>query len=160
MISRFSFAALAIAAMAGTAVGSSATAETPTEGYVTTHVLDAAHNPEGGRALAEALPEVTDSHPVVASLALLQGKDDEGFIRALAPALSYAVCTEVPAERLHGSGRPGAASVPAERLAELCRAAGLEAEAVADPVAARERAMELARERSGIALSTGSHYLL
>lgn len=42
MISRFSFAALAIAAMAGTAVGSSATAETSTEGYVTTHVLDAA----------------------------------------------------------------------------------------------------------------------
>jgi dihydrofolate synthase/folylpolyglutamate synthase len=123
-------------------------------------VLDAAHNPEGARALAEALPEVAEGRPVIACLALLEGKDEEGVIEALAPALAYAVCTEVPPDRLVGSGRPGATSVSAARLAELCRAAGVEAEAVADPAAASERAIALAAERSGIALSTGSHYLL
>jgi dihydrofolate synthase/folylpolyglutamate synthase len=124
------------------------------------HVLDAAHNAEGARALAEALPEVSEGNPVVACVALLEGKDDEGFIRALAPALAHAVCTELPPERLSGSGRPEASSVAARRLAALCEAEGLEAEAVPDLEAARARARELAAQRSGIALSTGSHYLL
>jgi len=124
------------------------------------HVLDAAHNPEGARTLAESLPEVAEGRPVIACLALLEGKDDRGFVDALAPAIAYAVCTEVPPDRLTGSGRPGATSVPAARLAELFAAAGVEAEAVADPTAATDRAIALASERSGIALSTGSHYLL
>ena len=50
--------------------------------------------------------------------------------------------------------------IPAAELAELCREAGAEAEAVPDPVAAWERARELARERGAVALAAGSHYLL
>jgi dihydrofolate synthase/folylpolyglutamate synthase len=123
-------------------------------------VLDAAHNPDGARALAEALPEVSGGRPVVACMAVLEGKDVEGIVTALAPALAHAVCTELPPERLTGIGRPGAASVRASELAAACARAGILAEAVVDPAAALGRARELARERSGVTLCTGSHYLL
>ena len=49
----------------------------------------------------------------------------------------------------------------ADRVAGLDIAkAGVEAEAISDPLAAWERARELAREREGVALAAGSHYLL
>ena len=100
-------------------------------------VLDAAHNPDGARALAEALPEVSGGAPVVACLAVLEGKDAAGIADALAPALAAAVCTELPPEELTGLGRPDAASIPAARLAELVERAGVAAEVVADPGEAR-----------------------
>jgi dihydrofolate synthase/folylpolyglutamate synthase len=123
-------------------------------------VLDAAHNPDGARALAEALPELGGRRPVVACMAVLEGKDVDGIVAALATALAHAVCTELPSERLTGIGRPGAASVRASELAAACARAGIRAEAVVDPEAALGRARELARERSGVTLCTGSHYLL
>jgi dihydrofolate synthase / folylpolyglutamate synthase len=123
-------------------------------------ILDAAHNPEGATALAEALPEVARRRPVVACVALLEGKDAEGMIAALAPALAHAVCTEIPPQRLAGSGRAATAGIPASRLSELCVAAGVSAESIPDPASAVGRARAVARERSGIALCTGSHYLL
>jgi dihydrofolate synthase/folylpolyglutamate synthase len=123
-------------------------------------VLDAAHNPQGAGALAEALPEVADGRPVVACMAMLEKKDAESVIAALAPAIGYAVATQIPPERLSSAGRPGARTIAAEQLAKLCRDAGIDAEAVPDPVAAVERAREVAREHAGIALFTGSHYLL
>jgi dihydrofolate synthase/folylpolyglutamate synthase len=123
-------------------------------------VLDAAHNPDGARALAEALPEVAGDSPVVACLAVLEGKDASAMIAALAPVIRHAVCTQLPAERLGGTGRPGAGSVPAKELARKCADAGIEAETVPDPTSAVERAREIARERSGVTLCTGSHYLL
>ena len=58
--------------------------------------IDAAHNPDGARALAEALPEVAGGRPVVALLAVLADKDAEGIVAALAPALDRVVCTETP----------------------------------------------------------------
>lgn len=123
-------------------------------------ILDAAHNPAGARALAEALPEVVADRPVVACVALLEGKDAEATIAALGPAIRHAVCTELPAERLAGAGRPGATSIPAARLAELCAHEGVGADAIVDPASAVEHARLVARQRSGVALCTGSHYLL
>jgi dihydrofolate synthase / folylpolyglutamate synthase len=123
-------------------------------------ILDAAHNPDGMRALAEALPEVARDRPVVACVASLGEKDAESMVAALAPAIDHAICTELPAERLAGSGRAGASSVPARELAELCSGAGVSADAVVEPGAAVDRARAVARERSGITLCTGSHYLL
>jgi dihydrofolate synthase / folylpolyglutamate synthase len=123
-------------------------------------VLDAAHNPQGAGALAEALPDVADGRPVVACMAMLEKKDAESVIAALARAIEYAVATQIPAERLSSAGRPGARTIAAEQLAKLCRSGGIDAEAVPDPVAAVERVREVARERAGIALFTGSHYLL
>jgi dihydrofolate synthase/folylpolyglutamate synthase len=123
-------------------------------------ILDAAHNPDGARALAEAIPEAAGGRPVIGCLAVLADKDVGAIVGALAPALSEVVCTELPAERLTGVGRPGAQTMPAPELAELCRAAGIAAvRAEADPAEAVQRTLRLARERSGVALCTGSHYL-
>jgi dihydrofolate synthase/folylpolyglutamate synthase len=123
-------------------------------------VLDAAHNPPGASALAEALPEVVAGAPVVACLALLADKDAAGVVGRLAPRIALAVCTELPAELLAHAGRPAARSLDAGELAEAAEATGISAEVVRDPVAAASRAVEEARARSGAVLVTGSHYLL
>jgi dihydrofolate synthase/folylpolyglutamate synthase len=123
-------------------------------------ILDAAHNPDGARALAEALGEVAGAAPVVGCIAVLEDKDAEGMAAALAPALARAVCTELPAERLARGGRPNAVALPAARLAEVCSRAGLPAEGVAEPERAIERADSEASRLGGMTLCTGSHYLL
>jgi dihydrofolate synthase / folylpolyglutamate synthase len=123
-------------------------------------VFDAAHNPDGARALAHALPELTGGAGVVCCLAVLEGKDAIGIIEGLAPACSEFVCTEVPPDAIEGSGRPGGRARPALELAALCEKAGAGAEAVPDPLEAWARARELAGERGEVALAAGSHYLL
>ncbi|MGI9019352.1 MAG: bifunctional folylpolyglutamate synthase/dihydrofolate synthase [Solirubrobacterales bacterium] len=124
-------------------------------------VFDAAHNPHGAGALAEALADIAADRPIVACIAILEGKNAEGILAALAPCLAGAVLTEVPPGRLQGSGRPGSASIAAGELRRLALAAGIpEAEAVGEPGPAIARAIERARERSGVALVAGSHYLL
>ncbi|MGH2956949.1 MAG: bifunctional folylpolyglutamate synthase/dihydrofolate synthase [Solirubrobacterales bacterium] len=136
-------------------------------------VFDAAHNPDGARALAELLPDLvpprrvrrglrkrSEPRDVACCLAVLSEKDAKGIVEALAPAVARFICTEVPPEAIEGSGRPSGASHPAKTLAELCREAGVEAEAIAEPLQAWKRARELARERDGVALAAGSHYLL
>jgi dihydrofolate synthase / folylpolyglutamate synthase len=121
--------------------------------------LDAAHNPDGAAALAEALPAVTGGRRVVACLAILADKDAAAMVRALAPALERAVCTELPRQALEAHGRPGAASLPAAELAASCAAAGLPAEAEPGFAAALRRAAALASDPPGGALLVaGSHY--
>jgi dihydrofolate synthase/folylpolyglutamate synthase len=122
--------------------------------------LDAAHNPDGATALAEALGEIAGERPVIACLAVLADKDAEGMLAGLAPALERAVCTELPEAALAAAGRPGARFRPAAELAAICESHGLAAEARADPAAALRRTLELATEAGGVALVAGSHYLL
>jgi dihydrofolate synthase/folylpolyglutamate synthase len=97
--------------------------------------LDAAHNPDGARALAEALSELTEG-PVVACLAVLADKDAGGIIAALAPALAGAICTEIPAEAGTSPGRDAKSrprrSWTAAELVATCEAAGLGAKGVPD----------------------------
>jgi dihydrofolate synthase / folylpolyglutamate synthase len=123
-------------------------------------IFDAAHNPDGAKALARLLPELSENRDVVCCLAILEGKDAAGIVNELAPAVSRFVCTEIPPERIEGSGRPGGRARPALEVAALCQKAGVEAEAIPDPLAAWDRARELARKRDGVALAAGSHYLL
>ena len=124
-------------------------------------ILDAAHNPAGAAALAEALPAVAGGRPVVACLAVLADKDAAALVGALAPALAAVVATEIPAERLASAGRPGARALEASRLAEVAREAGIGwVEEVPDPAAATERARSVAHDQGGMLLVTGSHYLL
>jgi dihydrofolate synthase / folylpolyglutamate synthase len=123
--------------------------------------IDAAHNPDGAAALAEALPAIAAGRPVVACLAILADKDAEAMARALAPVLDRAVCAELPAEALSAQGRPGAASHPAAELAAACEAAGLPAEPEPSFPEALRRARQLASEPpGGTLLVTGSHYVL
>jgi dihydrofolate synthase / folylpolyglutamate synthase len=123
-------------------------------------VLDAAHNVDGARALAEALAESDPGVPVVACLAILADKDAPGIIASLAPLLSAAVCTEIPPERLEGAGRPGTTAVPAAELVRLCEESSISATAQREPGRAVALAAAMARERKGLALIAGSHYLL
>jgi dihydrofolate synthase / folylpolyglutamate synthase len=126
--------------------------------------LDAAHNPDGARALAESLPEIVGDRPVIAVLAILADKDARDMTAVLAPALTQAVCTHLPADG--PICRPGAdksarrRAVGAEELVSLCVDAGLAAEAEADFGTAVARGRELALKTGGVLLVTGSHYAL
>jgi dihydrofolate synthase / folylpolyglutamate synthase len=123
-------------------------------------VYDAAHNPDGALALAETLPELVGDREIVCCIAILEGKDAAGIVNALAPAVEGFVCTEIPPDAIEGSGRPGGRARPALEVAAHCEKAGVEAEAIPDPLEAWARARELAAERGGVALAAGSHYLL
>ncbi len=129
--------------------------------------LDAAHNPDGAKALADALPEVAEGRPVLAVLAVLADKDAKAMIEALAPILTRTICTEFPTSPADGSISPVGLDLSTRRraflsdeLARICSDAGLEAEAEPDFGAAVARARELALETGGILLVTGSHYAL
>jgi dihydrofolate synthase / folylpolyglutamate synthase len=127
--------------------------------------VDAAHNPDGATALAEALPAVTGGRRVVACLAILADKDAAAMVRALAPALDRAICTELPADGPETSKSWTSAahrpSVPAVELAELCGEAGLAAEAEAGFEVALRRALALAAEPpAGVVLVAGSNYAI
>ncbi len=126
--------------------------------------VDAAHNPDGAAALAEALPGVAAGRRVVACLAILADKDAAAMVQALAPALDRAVCTELPADGpktgrmvAKSAHRP---SVPAEELARLCQEAGLPAEAEPSFEAALGHARALAEQPNGAVLLAGSHYAI
>jgi len=128
-------------------------------------LLDAAHNPDGARALAEALPEAAAGRPVVAVLAILADKDARAMTAALAPALAAAVCTQLPGAdgpktHVYGGKSARRRAVGGGALAGMCRDAGLTAEAVEDFGAAVARGLSLARELDGALLVTGSHYAL
>jgi len=123
-------------------------------------IFDAAHNPDGARALAASLPDLAGTQEVVCCIAILDDKDAAGIIRPLAEVCSHLVCTEIAPEQIEGSGRPGGRSHPADALAEIARGFGVEAEAMGDPRKAWARAQDLARERGAVALAAGSHYLL
>jgi len=125
--------------------------------------VDAAHNPDGAAALAEALPALAGDRRVVACLAILADKDAAAMVRALAPALERAICTELPADgpisRPQGDLSAHRPSVPAGELARLCAAAGVAAEAEPGFEAALRRASELAAaEPEGVVLVAGSQY--
>lgn len=141
--------------------------------------LDAAHNPDGAEALAEALAEIATAspggrarsrmagrdtvaeRPVVGCLAILRDKDAAAMVTALAPVLSRVVCTELEPGALAARGLPGAASHPAAELVGACTAAGLPAEAEPGFAAAVRRGRELAAATpGGILLVAGSHYAL
>jgi dihydrofolate synthase / folylpolyglutamate synthase len=121
--------------------------------------LDAAHNPEGAAALAEALPEVAGGRPVVACLAMLADKDAAATIAALSPALAQVVCTELPATAAVRGGPGPASHLPAD-LVRACEAAGLPAVAEPDFAAAVKRGRELAVGAGGVLVVAGSHYAL
>jgi len=131
-------------------------------------LLDAAHNPDGAAALAEALPDIARGRPVIAVLAILADKDAKAIIDALAPALHRAVCTTLPAPSSadgtisHHIGGFSARrrGLGGSELARICSEVGLSAEVEAGFDVAVARGRELALETGGVLLVTGSHYAL
>ena len=98
-------------------------------------------------ALFKLLPELTDGREV-ACCSLCSEKDASGSCGRSRPRSPLRLHRD-PAETMEGSGRPGGRSHPAGELADLCREAGVEAEAVRDPIVAWRRARGLAASAIG-----------
>ncbi|MGD8199738.1 bifunctional folylpolyglutamate synthase/dihydrofolate synthase [Ornithinimicrobium sp. W1679] len=73
-----------------------------------TVVVDAAHNPAGAEALAEALRESFTFTRLVGLLAVLEDKDAEAMIRTLEPVLHHVVVTRTSSPRAIRPTRLGA----------------------------------------------------
>lgn len=122
--------------------------------------VDVAHNRPGAAALASSLPEIADGRPVIAVIGVLSDKDAGGMLAELAGALDTAILTELPGKALADWGRPGAQSFPAAELKAFADELGLRSEALPNTREALSRAGNLAREREGLVLVAGSHFLL
>jgi dihydrofolate synthase/folylpolyglutamate synthase len=76
-----------------------------------TIVLDAAHNPHGARATADALEDSFALDPLIGVVGVMADKDYEGLLAAFEPALAAIVCTQNSTPR----------ALAAEELAEVAR---------------------------------------
>jgi dihydrofolate synthase / folylpolyglutamate synthase len=76
-----------------------------------TVLVDAAHNPHGAQAAAEAVQEAFSFSPLVGVLGVMKDKDAEGLLEVLEPVMSTVVCSQNSTPR----------SMPAEALGELAR---------------------------------------
>jgi dihydrofolate synthase/folylpolyglutamate synthase len=96
--------------------------------------LDGAHNPHAAVALADFATGLTarDGRPVVLIAGLLANKDAKGVFEALKDAVA----------RVLAIGFDAPAAADPEVLAQLARAAGLEAQACADVAVALDKALE------------------
>ena len=105
---------------------------------VPTVFLDAAHNPHGARALAQALERDFDFTRLVGVVSVLGDKDVRGILRELEPCLHELVVTQNTSPRV----------LPAEELADIAREIfGEERVHVAqDLLGAVELAVELAED--------------
>ncbi|HEY5144415.1 MAG TPA: cyanophycin synthetase [Solirubrobacteraceae bacterium] len=116
-------------------------------------VFDGAHNPDGMRALAEALEGFLDGRRLVACLSVLEDKDAAQMLGALLP-----LCDEVV---LTAARNPRALS-PAT-LESLTRQVAGRGEDFAHVVPSPHAALAAARRAAGpqgVALATGSLYLI
>lgn len=76
-----------------------------------TVVLDAAHNPHGARASAEALEDSFTFDPLIGVLGVMADKDVEGLLVALEPVLAHVVATQNSSDRSMSAADLGAAAV-------------------------------------------------
>jgi len=76
-----------------------------------TVVVDAAHNPHGAQAAAEAVQEAFAFSPLIGVLGVMGDKDAEGLLEVLEPVMATVVCSQNSTPR----------SMPAESLGELAR---------------------------------------
>lgn len=77
-------------------------------GIEPTVIVDAAHNPHGAASLSKALTEFFNFDEIAVVLGILDDKDAEGIIRAIAPV----------AERIHVTRSGSERAIPVDQLAE------------------------------------------
>jgi dihydrofolate synthase/folylpolyglutamate synthase len=99
-------------------------------GVAPTVLVDAAHNPHGARALATALRESFDFDEWGVVLGVLDDKDADGIVAALAPVASHVFATAPGSERARD----------ADRVADLAEARGLQVTVHSDASDAAEAA--------------------
>lgn len=112
-------------------------------------VLDGAHNPAGAAALATALLQEFAFQRRVGIVGILDDKDVEAMVAALAPALDHVVVVAPDVPR---------AADPA-RIEAACHVAGLSVEVAGDAEQAIDLASGVTRPGDGI-IVTGSLYLV
>ena len=117
-------------------------------------LLDGAHNQEAARAVAEAVPELFFEGGAVGPRILVVGA-----LRPREPSEVLAELVALAPELVVTCTAPSPRAVPADRLAELVRELGGDAEAVADVGEAVHRAIALADD-DDLILVTGSFYVL
>jgi dihydrofolate synthase/folylpolyglutamate synthase len=76
-----------------------------------TILLDAAHNPHGAKATADAVQEAFALSPLIGVIAVMADKDVEGLLAAFEPVLANVVCTQNSVPR----------ALPAADLAAVAR---------------------------------------
>jgi dihydrofolate synthase / folylpolyglutamate synthase len=74
-------------------------------------VLDAAHNPHGAAAVAEAIQDSFTFSPLIGVVGVMADKDYQGVLEAFEPVMAQVVCTQNSSAR----------AMPAEDLAEVAR---------------------------------------
>lgn len=109
-------------------------------------LMDGGHNPEGVAALADSLV-AWRLGPMTAVVGMLADKDVAAAVLTLAPHIRRVVCCTPPNPR----------ALPAERLAARFRAAGVDATAIDDPLAAWTAAEQIAGDTP--LMVAGSFYL-
>ena len=112
-------------------------------------VLDGAHNPQGGRALAAALAELAGGQPLMAVVGVMADKDSGRLLEFLAPDLQRVLCVTLDTPR----------SLPAAELKKRAQATGLAAE-IADSIpVAWDKSYRWAVENYGGVIWCGSLHL-
>jgi dihydrofolate synthase/folylpolyglutamate synthase len=112
-------------------------------------LLDCAHNVEGARALAAALPALGGGRPVTLLASIMRDKDAPGILATIAPSLGAIVATQ--------SANPR--SLPAAELEALARPLVAATKTSVDPVLA----LDLARRHvgnGGLVVVAGSIFLV
>lgn len=117
-----------------------------------TILLDAAHNPHGAEALAEALEDSFSFSPLIGVLGVMEDKDDQGLLNALESVLAHVVCTQNSTPRSRSAAALGRAA--AEVFGED------RVSVVPDLADAIERAATLAEAHEAIDVSIGAGAVL
>jgi dihydrofolate synthase / folylpolyglutamate synthase len=111
-------------------------------------LLDCAHNGEGARALAAALPEIAAGRRIVFLMSIAEDKDVRGILSALGPLAYALVATHADSPR----------ALPAAALAAEAARFFSRRAAVADPTAALAEARR--RATGGLVVVCGSMFLV
>jgi len=112
-----------------------------------TLVADVAHNPDGARALMDAVLEVFDYERAIVVLGIMGDKDARGYIAEFAGRADLMVFTRPASER----------AADPEDLAAIATDLGIQSRVIPSAGAAIEGALSEARE-GDLVLVTGSHY--
>ena len=113
--------------------------------------LDGGHNADGGRAIAAALADLEErvSRPLVLIVGMLSSKDSAGFLKNFSGLARRVIAVPIHQDK----------TVPAPKLAEIARDAGLPALARDDLESALDTAGKLDLQPAPRILITGSLYL-
>jgi dihydrofolate synthase/folylpolyglutamate synthase len=114
--------------------------------------LDGGHNPDGGRAIANALADLEErvSRPLVLVVGMLVTKDCESFLKNFAGLARRAVGVPIPNQDK---------SIPADTIADIARGVGIPAQGSENVDAALAAIGRFELEPPPRILITGSLYL-